>query len=123
MATGVSLYIAGTERFVCLADGRKIPFDEYCQQSKEVIRRISPANLQELLNLWVPRDTRNDVREELKSNDIHVAAFRHYFDLDVADDVDILAKVGFDLATIPMRHDRVTHFWDRNEAMAARACG
>src|SRR5207253_3085421 len=83
-ATGVSLYIAGSERFVCLADGRKIPFDEYCQQSKEVIRKISPANLQELLNLWAPRDTRNDVREELKSNDVHVAAFRHYFDLNAA---------------------------------------
>lgn len=116
VATGVSLYIAGSERFVCLADGRKIPFDEYCQQSKEVIRRISPANLQELLNLWAPRETRNDVREELKSNDIHIAAFRHYFDLGAADDVDILAKVGFDLPTVPMRHDRVTHFWDRNEA-------
>jgi type I restriction enzyme, R subunit len=116
VATGVSLYIAGSERFVCLADGRKIAFNEYCQQSKEVIRRISPANLQELLNLWAPRDTRNDVREELKSNDIHIAAFRHYFDLDAADDVDILAKVGFDLPTVPMRHDRVTHFWDRNEA-------
>jgi type I restriction enzyme R subunit len=116
LVTGVSLYIAGSERFVCLADGRKIPFDEYCHQSREVIRRISPTNLQDLLNLWVPRETRNDVREELKSNDIHIAAFRHYFDLDAADDVDIIAKVGFDLPTIPMRHDRVTHFWDRNEA-------
>jgi type I restriction enzyme R subunit len=116
VATGVSLYMAGSERFVCLADGRKIPFDEYREQSKEIIRKISPADVQDLLNLWVPRETRNDVREELKSNDIHIAAFRHYLDLDAADDVDILAKIGFDLPTIPMRHDRVTHFWDRNEA-------
>jgi type I restriction enzyme R subunit len=115
VAQGVSLHIATSERFVCLADGRKIPFAEYCEQSKQVIRKISPTDLQTLLNLWADRDTRNDVREELKSNDIHVAAFRHYFDLDAADDVDILGKVGFNLPTIPMRHERVTHFWDRND--------
>jgi len=115
VAQGVSLFMAASERFVCLADGRKIPFDEYCQQSKEVIRKISPTDFQNLLNLWADRSTRNDVREELKSNDIHIAAFRHYFELDAADDVDILGKVGFNLGNVPMRHNRVTHFWDRNE--------
>jgi type I restriction enzyme R subunit len=115
VAQGVSLYIAASERFVCLADGRKIPFDEYCEQSKQVIRRISPNDLQTLLDLWADKQTRSDVREELKSNDIHIAAFRHYFELDAADDVDILGKVGFSLPTIPMRHDRVTRFWDRND--------
>jgi type I restriction enzyme R subunit len=115
VAQGVSLYIAASERFVCLADGRKIPFDDYREQSKDVIRKISPSNLQSLLDLWADRQTRQDVREELKSNDVHVAAFRHYYDLNAADDVDILGKIGFDLPQIPMRHDRVTHFWDRNE--------
>lgn len=115
VAQGVSLFIAASERFVCLADGRKIPFDDYREQSKEIIRKISPSNLQTLLDLWADRRTRQDVREELKSNDIHVAAFRHYYQLDAADDVDILGKVGFDLPEIPMRHNRVTHFWDRNE--------
>ncbi len=116
VAQGVSLYIAASERFVCLADGRRIPFDEYCEQSKKVIRKISPNDLQTLLDLWADKQTRRDVREELKSNDIHIAAFRHYFDLDAADDVDILGKVGFSLPSIPMRHDRVTRFWDRNDA-------
>ncbi|MBE0542235.1 MAG: DEAD/DEAH box helicase family protein [Verrucomicrobia bacterium] len=115
VAQGVSLYIAASERFVCLADGRKIPFDEYCEQSKQVIRKISPNDLQSLLDLWADKQTRSDVREELKSNDIHIAAFRHYFELDAADDVDILGKVGFTLPSIPMRHDRVTRFWDRND--------
>lgn len=115
VAQGVSLYIAASERFVCLADGRRIPFDDYCEQSKQVIRKISPNDLQTLLDLWADKQTRSDVREELKSNDIHIAAFRHYFELDAADDVDILGKVGFSLPTIPMRHDRVTRFWDRND--------
>jgi hypothetical protein len=63
VAQGVSLYIAASERFVCLADGRKIPFDEYREQSKEIIRKISPSDLQTLLNLWADRQTRQDVRE------------------------------------------------------------
>jgi type I restriction enzyme R subunit len=123
VAQGVSLHIASSERFVCLADGRKIPFDEYCEQSKQVIRKISPTDLQTLLDLWADRETRSDVREELKSNDIHVAAFRHYFDLDAADDVDILGKVGFTLPTVPMRHERVTRFWDRNDGWLGSLLG
>jgi len=47
----------------------------------------------------------------LKDNDIHIAAFRKFFDLDAADDVDILSKVGFDLVRVPMRTDRVVRFW------------
>jgi type I restriction enzyme R subunit len=123
VAEGVSLYLASSERFVCLADGRKIPFADYCEQSKQVIRKISPNDLQTLLTLWADRRTRNDVREELKSNDIHIAAFRHYFELDAADDVDILGKVGFNLPTIPMRHDRVTRFWDHNDGWLQSVVG
>ncbi len=81
-----------------------------------MIRTVAPAQFQDLLNLWANKETRADVREELKSNDIHIAAFRHYLELEPADDVDILGKIGFDLPIIPMRHDRVTHFWDRNDA-------
>jgi type I restriction enzyme, R subunit len=113
---GVNVFISSSERYVCLADGRKIPFDEYREQSKEVIRSISMASLDELLKLWIDRNTRNDLRGELKDRDIHVAAFRHYFDLDSTDDVDILAKVGFDLPQVPARLDRVSRVWNQDEA-------
>ncbi len=113
---GVNVYISSSERYVCLADGRKIPFDEYREQSKEVIRSISMASIDELLKIWIDRNTRNDLRGELKDRDIHVAAFRHYFDLDATDDVDILAKVGFDLARVPARLDRVSRIWSQDEA-------
>ena len=116
IAQGVSLHLASSERFVCLADGRKIPFDDYREQSRDAIRKVAPAQFQDLLNFWANKETRADVREELKSNDIHIAAFRHYLELEPADDVDILGKIGFDLPLIPMRHDRVTHFWDRNDS-------
>src|ERR1035441_4944434 len=41
---GIQVYISSTESYVCLADGRKIPFDEYRERSKEVIRKISPVD-------------------------------------------------------------------------------
>lgn len=110
--TGVEVYISSTERYVCLADGRKIQFDDYCEKSKEVIKIVSTADMRELLKIWMDQNNRNELRSELKENDIHISAFRHYFDLEDADDVDILAKVGFDLAEIPMRRNRIERLWD-----------
>ena len=112
MGQGVQVYISSTESYVCLADGRKMPFDEYRERSKELIRKISPTDIQTLLDLWIDKSTRRDLRMELKDNDIHVAAFRKYYDLDAADDVDIISKVGFDLVRVPERTDRVVRFWD-----------
>ncbi len=113
---GIKIFIAREERYVCLADGRKIPFDEYREQSKEIIRGIAPASLSDLLKIWIDKNTRRDLRAELKDRDVHVAAFRHFLGLDATDDVDILAKVGFDLVRVPSRHDRVTRFWDQDDA-------
>ena len=120
---GIQVYISSTESYVCLADGRKIPFDEYRERSKEVIRKISPADVQTLLDLWIDRSTRKDLRMELKDNDIHIAAFRKYFDLDAADDVDILSKVGFDLVRVPTRTDRVVRFWDAEQPWLVQLVG
>jgi type I restriction enzyme, R subunit len=113
---GITVVIAREQRYVCLADGRKIPLDDYREQSKEVIRGIAPASLSDLLQLWIDKTTRRDLRAELKDRDVHVAAFRHFLDLDDADDVDILAKIGFDLVRVPTRHDRVTRFWDQEDS-------
>jgi type I restriction enzyme R subunit len=115
VAEGVTVFISTSERFVCLADGRKIPLDEYREQSREVIRDISSATMDELLKIWIDKNTRNDLRAELRDQDIHIAAFRHYFQLDATDDVDILSKVGFDLPRVPARHDRVIRFWNNEE--------
>ena len=112
---GVTVFIERAEQYVCLADGRKIPFDEYHEQSKDVIRGIVPGTSIDLLNLWIDKGNRQDLRTELKDRDIHVAAFRHFFDLDSTDDVDILTKVGFDLVRVPLRHDRVARFWDQED--------
>src|SRR5439155_9609845 len=112
VANGVSVFIQSSERFVCLADGRKIPFDEYLEQSREVIRSVATIGLDQLLKIWIDKNSRRDFRNELKDRDVHVAAFRHFFDLESSDDVDILAKVGFDLVRIPERRDRVSRFWD-----------
>ena len=115
VGAGVSVFISSTERYVCLADGRKIPFDEYQEQSRDIIRSIAPTNIDQLLDIWVDKTARGDLRAELADHDIHVAAFRHFLDLDGSDDVDILAKVGFKLVRIPSRHERVIRFWDVDE--------
>ena len=112
---GVTVFIAQSEQYVCLADGRKIPFDEYREQSRDVIRGIAPVALTDLLSLWIDKGTRKDLRAELKDRDVHVAAFRYFYDLDGTDDVDILARVGFDLARVPARRDRVGRFWDQED--------
>lgn len=115
VAEGVTVFMSTSERFVCFADGRKIPFDQYRQQSREIIRGIASVTIDELLKIWIDKSTRNDLRAELKDHDVYIAAFRHYFQLDAADDVDILTKVGFDLIRVPSRHDRVIRFWDQEE--------
>ena len=112
---GVTVFITQSERYVCLADGRKIPFDEYREQSKTVIRGVAPVTVDDLLRIWIDKGARKDLRAELKDRDVHVAAFRHFFGLDATDDVDVLAKVGFELARVPTRSDRVSRFWDQEE--------
>ena len=113
---GVSVLISKTDRYVCLADGRKIPFEDYTEQSKEVIQTVSTQNLEELLDIWIDKKSRQELREELRDNDIYPSAFRHYLDLHDTDDVDILAKVGFDLVRVPTRPQRVDRFWQADES-------
>lgn len=109
---GVTVVISDTNRYVCLADGRKIPFEEYAEQSRDFILNVSTKSLDELLAIWIDKKSRKELREELRDHDIYPSAFRHYLDLPTTDDVDILAKVGFELAKVPTRHQRVERFWD-----------
>ena len=113
---GVSVIISSTNRYVCLADGRKIPFEEYREQSRELILNVSTKNLDELLAIWIDKKSRQELREELRDHDIYPSAFRHYLDLPVTDDVDILAKIGFDLVRVPTRHERVDRFWSEENS-------
>lgn len=111
---GVSVIISETNRYVCLADGSKIPFEDYTEQSREFIRASLTSDLDELLRIWIGKDSRQELREELRDHDIYPSAFRHYLDLPDADDVDILAKIGFDLIKVPTRHDRVIRLWEED---------
>ncbi|HNU72802.1 MAG TPA: type I restriction-modification enzyme R subunit C-terminal domain-containing protein [Thermodesulfobacteriota bacterium] len=113
---GISVIISATNRYVCLADGRRIPFEEYTDQSREFILSVSTRSLDDLLTLWIDKRSRQELREELRDHDIYPSAFRHYLNLPQTDDVDILAKVGFDLARVPTRPQRVDRFWQHEEA-------
>jgi type I restriction enzyme R subunit len=101
LAEGVSVVISTTNRYVCLADGRKLPFEEYTEQSREFILDVSHKGLDELLRIWIDKSSRHELREALRDRDIYPSAFRHYLDLPDTDDVDILAKIGFQLPRVP----------------------
>lgn len=115
LAQGVQVVISAENRYVCLADGRKIPFEEYAAQSREFILDVSHRGLDELLRIWIDKSSRRELREALRDRDIYPAAFRHYLDLPEADDVDILAKIGFQLPRVPSRADRANRIWDQDQ--------
>ncbi|MES1976822.1 MAG: DEAD/DEAH box helicase family protein [Pseudomonadota bacterium] len=115
LAQGVQVVISAENRYVCLADGRKVPFEEYTQQSREFILDVSHKGLDELLRIWIDKGSRQELREALRDRDIYPAAFRHYLDLPDTDDVDILAKIGFELPSVPNRADRANRLWDQDQ--------
>lgn len=115
LAQGVQVVISAENRYVCLADGRKVPFEDYTQQSREFILDVSHKGLDELLRIWIDKGSRQELREALRDRDIYPAAFRHYLDLPDADDVDILAKIGFELPRVPNRADRANRLWDQDQ--------
>lgn len=115
LAQGVQVVISAENRYVCLADGRKVPFEEYTQQSREFILDVSHKGLDELLRIWIDKGSRQELREALRDRDIYPAAFRHYLDLPDTDDVDILAKIGFELPRVPSRADRANRLWDQDQ--------
>jgi type I restriction enzyme R subunit len=124
VAEGVSVVVSAQNRYVCLADGRKVPFEEYTEQSREFIRDISDKKgVDELLRIWVDKSSRHELREALRDRDIYPSAFRHYLDLPDADDVDILAKIGFELPRIPDRIDRVHRLWDDDQTWLLKHLG
>lgn len=115
LAEGVEVVISSENRYVCLADGRKLPFEEYTQQSREFILDVSHKGLDELLRIWIDKSSRQELREALRDRDIYPAAFRHFLDLPDVDDVDILAKIGFELPRVPNRADRANRLWDQDQ--------
>ena len=116
---GVNIFISDTNRYVCLADGRKIPFEEYTEQTREHILDVASKSIDSLLSIWIDKRSRQELREDLRDHDIYPSAFRHYLGLDATDDVDILAKIAFDLVQVPTRHQRVERFWEHDEVWLA----
>lgn len=122
-AEGIQVVVSDSRRYVCLADGRKVPFEEYTEQSREFIRDVSRTGVDELLRIWIDKGSRKELREAMRDRDIYPSAFRHYLDLHDADDVDILAKIGFQLPRVPSRADRVIRLWDKEGAKLVKHFG
>ncbi len=114
--TGLTVIVRDGEQYVCFADGRRVLFKEYREQSREAIRGLNITEPEDLLTLWVDRKTRAELRAELQSQDIHVPALRYFLRLPETDDVDVLGKVAFDLARVPTRRNRADRFWTHDDA-------
>lgn len=112
VAENVNVVMSATSRSISFGDGEWMPFEEYAAKSKEFIQTVSSKDISQLLAIWIDKKSRKELREELGDQDIHTSAFRHYLELPDTDDVDILAKIGFDLFQVPTRNDRVARFWD-----------
>jgi type I restriction enzyme R subunit len=120
---GVSVVISDSDRYVCLADGRKIPFEDYTEQSRDHLLDVASQSIDSLLALWIDKRSRKELREDLRDHDIYPSAFRHYLGLEATDDVDILAKIAFSLNRVPTRHQRVVRFWDRESPWFSELIG
>ncbi len=112
---GITAELSDKQRFVCLVGGRKLLFEEYTEQSRDRIRNLITPDIKSLLKTWVDKKTRQELRNELQEEDVHIAAFQYFLDLPDADDVDVLAKVAFGLVRVPDRRDRVNNFWEYNQ--------
>ena len=112
VAENVHVVMSTTNRSISFGDGQWMLFDEYAEKSREFIQSVSTNDIGQLLAIWIDKKSRRELREELGDQDIYPSAFRHYLELPDTDDVDILAKIGFDLFQVPTRGGRVARFWD-----------
>ncbi|TWU41884.1 DEAD/DEAH box helicase family protein [Novipirellula artificiosorum] len=74
------------------------------------IRALCNDSFDQLIQIWASHDERRSFRNRLGGVDL-IQKLRHQLDMHGVDDVDVLAKVGFDLGDVPTRKDRVRHFW------------
>ncbi|UDQ77943.1 DEAD/DEAH box helicase family protein [Pectobacterium brasiliense] len=100
-----SASIIGNE--VHISDGRILGVIQYLDFTKTAIQQACHNDVDELYHLWSSKETRTSLRNQLHNQDISIPALRRYFQLTDSDDVDILAKIGFQLSEIPTRAQRV----------------
>ncbi|MCD0458671.1 DEAD/DEAH box helicase family protein [Roseiconus lacunae] len=123
VAENVHVVMSTTNRSISFGDGQWMAFEEYAEKSKEFIQSVSSKDLGQLLSIWIDKKSRKELREELGDQDIYTSAFRHYMDLPDTDDVDILAKIGFDLFQVPTRGERVARFWEQEQSWCQSKLG
>lgn len=98
---------------VHIPDGQKIPSDTYVNDCRRGILTLCHNNKGTLYAQWVNRGQRQYLRENLRSNNISAEVLRVILNLPDVDDVDIYAKVGFQLDWVPDRVERVESLWDK----------
>lgn len=106
--------ITGNE--VHMADGRLLSVAEYLDLAKIAILSACHNNMNELYHLWINKEARILLRNQLQSQYVNIPVLTQYLNLSDYDEIDIIAKIGFQLTEIPTRAERVEQLLEkRNE--------
>lgn len=109
-----SASITGNE--VHLADGRLLSVDEYLDLAQIAIQSACHNDMDELYQLWISKEARVSLRNQLQSQYVNIPVLSQYLHLSDSDEIDIIAKIGFQLTEIPTRAERVEQLLEkRNE--------
>ncbi|HHQ6600596.1 DEAD/DEAH box helicase family protein [Serratia fonticola] len=106
-----SVSITGNE--VHIADGRLLSFAEYLDLAKLSIRSACHNDMDELYHLWISKEARVSLRNQLKSQYVNIHVLSQYLNLSDSDEIDIIAKIGFQLTEIPTRAERVEQLLEK----------
>jgi len=97
--------ITGNE--VHMADGRSLSVAEYLDLAKIAILSVCNNDMDELYHLWINKEARISLRTQLQSQYVNIPVLTQYLHLSNSDEIDIIAKLGFQLTEIPTRAERV----------------
>jgi len=106
-----SASITGNE--VHIADGRLLSVAEYLNLAKIVIQSACHNDMDELYHLWINKEARISLRNQLQSQYVNIPVLTQYLHLSDSDEIDIIAKLGFQLTEIPTRAERVEQLLEK----------
>ncbi|WP_336936811.1 DEAD/DEAH box helicase family protein [Acinetobacter modestus] len=103
--------ITGNE--VHMADGSSLSVAEYLDLAKIAILSVCHNDMDELYHLWINKEARISLRNQLQSQYVNIPVLTQYLHLSDSDEIDIIAKLGFQLTEIPTRAERVEQLLEK----------
>ena len=96
---------------------------EEFQSLAKLIRELSKDSVAELFKAWTTRDDRAAFLDALEVHSKTIDEMKQRPWMAAADEIDVLACIGFDLLDLPSRKDRVSSFWRENSSWLRSTLG